>query len=617
MEEPDSGRPPPLTVTPNRNQKKLKRSTIGADSTNSQDAAHDNPNLQQGTSTANHKRHDQPTATPNAWQNNIRDSWNRKEKGPVFYTGEGEPDDMDSYSESNEEEPEKEGSEMDKQVPKQTWRRKDPIPTAQTNPPGGNTSDDHGQQKAINRSRGSRPIKNTTTETSGSRFDILNNINDDMESTELDGVTTSQTKIDIGNQPPARRKLGIDKQKSASNIVATEKIPPIRQGHTYPIINNSINPLFESGQSSKTMDLSEQSSHFGINRPPEPGDDMQQLCNSEDDLDDDSDEDSDEDDSISVELEDSVDYHRQFIYYTLLLLLTTMAKKHVKYCVVDAFTDSAFKGNPAAVCLLEEERDDEWLQAVAREFNISETCYLIRLSDHSIPTFRLRWFTPVLEVELCGHATLAASHFLFAYGLVKSDIIEFSTLSGILTAKRVPETKVSDQNANAPESFLIELDFPVVPITEYDSAGDLSTISKSLNGASITEIHKTTTSEDLLVVLPSGEAVVEVEPHFDEIRNSRSDELGILITGRAPEGSGFDFFGRFFCPKNGINEDPVTGSAHCSLAPYWSKKLGKCDFIAYQASPRSGVLNLHFDEKNQRVLLRGKAVAVMEGSLLV
>ncbi|KAG8374092.1 hypothetical protein BUALT_Bualt11G0095000 [Buddleja alternifolia] len=120
-----------------------------------------------------------------------------------------------------------------------------------------------------------------------------------------------KTKIDIGNQPPARRKLVIDKQKPASNIVATEKIPPIRQGHTYPIINNSINPLFESGQSSKTMDLSEQSSHFGINRPPEPGDDMQQLCNSEDDLDDDSDEDSDEDDSISVELEESVDYHRQ------------------------------------------------------------------------------------------------------------------------------------------------------------------------------------------------------------------------------------------------------------------------------------------------------------------
>ncbi|PIN25870.1 putative PhzC/PhzF-type epimerase [Handroanthus impetiginosus] len=299
-----------------------------------------------------------------------------------------------------------------------------------------------------------------------------------------------------------------------------------------------------------------------------------------------------------------------------------MAKKPVRYCVIDAFADSAFKGNPAAVCLLEEERDEEWLQAVAREFNISETCYLTRLSDESnaesIPRFRLRWFTPVAEVKICGHATLAASHFLFSYDLVKSDTIEFSTLSGILTAKRAPNTKLSDssisQKGNAPDGFLIELDFPVVPITEYDGADEASTISKSLNGASVNEIHKTTIG-DLIVVLPSGEAVVEVEPNFDEIQQCPG--RGIIITGLAPTGSGFDFFSRFFCPKLGINEDPVCGSAHCALAPYWSKKLGKCDFIAYQASPRSGMLNLHLDEKNQRLLLRGKAIAVMEGNILV
>ncbi|KAL0459552.1 UNVERIFIED_CONTAM: putative isomerase [Sesamum latifolium] len=302
-----------------------------------------------------------------------------------------------------------------------------------------------------------------------------------------------------------------------------------------------------------------------------------------------------------------------------------MAKKPVRYCVVDAFTDSAYKGNPAAVCLLEEERDEEWMQAVAREFNISETCYLTRLSDSaeiltgSVPRFRLRWFTPVAEVKLCGHATLAASHFLFTYNLVKSDTIEFLTLSGILTAKRVPATKVLDLpnslNGNAHESFLIELDFPVVPVTEYDGTGEVSAISKSLGGASVTEIHKSTTADDLIVVLPSGEAVEELEPNFDEIQ--KCPGRGIIITGLAPAGSGFDFFSRFFCPKLGINEDPVCGSAHCALAPYWSKKLGKSDFIAYQASPRSGVLHLHLDEKNQRVFLRGKAVAVMEGSLLV
>ncbi|KAL3827923.1 hypothetical protein ACJIZ3_016725 [Penstemon smallii] len=294
-----------------------------------------------------------------------------------------------------------------------------------------------------------------------------------------------------------------------------------------------------------------------------------------------------------------------------------MAKKPVKYCVVDAFTDEAFKGNPAAVCLLEEEREEEWLQAVAREFNISETCYLTRLTEsqiESVPRFRLRWFTPVAEVKLCGHATLAASHFLFSYNLVKSDTIEFSTLSGILTAKRVPETKGSP-NGNVPESFLIELDFPVVPITTYDSSAEVSAISNSLNGASVIEIQKTTPGDDIFVVLPSGEAVVEVEPLFSEIE--KCPGRGIIITGPAPDGSGFDFFSRFFCPKLGIDEDPVCGSAHCALAPYWSKKLGKCDFVAYQASPRSGVLNLHFDEKNQRVLLRGKAVAVMEGSVLV
>ncbi|CAA0832095.1 Transcription factor EGL1, partial [Striga hermonthica] len=216
-------------------------------------------------------------------------------------------------------------------------------------------------------------------------------------------------------------------------------------------------------------------------------------------------------------------------------------------------------------------------------------------------------------VELCGHATLAASHFLFTYGFVKSNAIEFSTLSGILTAKRVPDTrKESDSlNGNSPDhSFLIELDFPALSITEYTGSVDVLSISKSLSGAPVKEI-KNTTGDDLLVVLASGEAVVEAQPILDEIQ--KYPGRGMIITGLAPTGSGFDFFSRFFCPNFGINEDPVCGSAHCALAAYWSNRLGKCDLIAYQASPRSGVLNIHFDEKKQRVLLRGKAVAVMEG----
>ncbi|GAY40182.1 hypothetical protein CUMW_050070 [Citrus unshiu] len=271
-----------------------------------------------------------------------------------------------------------------------------------------------------------------------------------------------------------------------------------------------------------------------------------------------------------------------------------MAKKLVQYSVVDAFTDSAFKGNPAAVCLLEEDRDEEWLQAVASEFNISQTCYLTRLTaaDSPNPRFRLRWFTPVAEVELCGHATLAAAHTLFSRGLVNSNIIEFATLSGILTAKKDPDVKAmndsNSQNGEAQECYFIELDFPTVPTTDFNFSE---------------------------VVLPSAKSVTDVEPQFDEIR--KCPGRGIIVSGLAPPESGFDFYSRFFCPKFGINEDPVCGSAHCALATYWSQKLGKCDFVAYAASPRSGILNIHVDKQNQRVQLRGKAITVMEGSLLV
>ncbi|XAR61221.1 Trans-2,3-dihydro-3-hydroxyanthranilate isomerase [Bertholletia excelsa] len=308
-----------------------------------------------------------------------------------------------------------------------------------------------------------------------------------------------------------------------------------------------------------------------------------------------------------------------------------MGKKSVYYCVVDAFTDSPFKGNPAAVCLLEEERDDEWLQAVAAEFNVSQTCYLTQITesdsvvqdqDPSGPTtnprFRLRWFTPIAEVKLCGHATLAASHFLFTSGLVNSNKIEFLTLSGVLTARRVPESRDTDslnaENSEAQDCFLIELDFPVVPLTEFDSAA-IPSICEALDGATLIDLKKTTTAEDLFVVLPSGKAVADLQPQFDKIQQCPG--RGVIVTALASPGCGFDFISRFFCPKMGIKEDSVCGSAHCALVGYWSKKLGKNSFVAYQASPRGGILNLYLDEKSQRVLLQGKAVTVMEGSLLV
>jgi len=295
-----------------------------------------------------------------------------------------------------------------------------------------------------------------------------------------------------------------------------------------------------------------------------------------------------------------------------------MAKKSVKYYVVDAFTESPFRGNPAAVCLLEhgDEKDDGWLRAVASEFNISMTCFLTRVDQ---TRFKLRWFTSVDEVTLCGHATLAAAHTLFTKGMVNSDLIEFDTLSGILTAKKVVQdncnlTNISTiQNGEVQDKFLIELNLPVVPTAEYNST-DVSAISQAFGGASIVEIKKTVT-DCLLVLLPSGKCVEELQPKIDAILNF-PDGNGIIVTGIAPPDSEFDFYSRFFMPKFGVNEDPVCGSAHCALAPFWSEKLGKCDFVAYQASHRSGILNIHLDKKNQRVLMRGKAVTVMEGSLL-
>ncbi|EPS70246.1 hypothetical protein M569_04514 [Genlisea aurea] len=278
-----------------------------------------------------------------------------------------------------------------------------------------------------------------------------------------------------------------------------------------------------------------------------------------------------------------------------------MAKAAVRYCVIDAFTDSAFKGNPAAVCLLEEEKDDEWLQAVAREFNLSETCFLTRLNGSR---FALRWFTPTREVELCGHATLAASHFLFSYGLAEeSDRVEFSTLSGTLTARRIPSNN---------DRFLIQLHFPASSVVEYNG-DDTSYVSKCLNGASFDEIHSTLPTQDILVLLPSYDAVCKLEPNLDEIK--KCSGRGLIVTAVAT--SEFDFCSRFFCPKFGINEDPVCGSAHCALAVYWSRKLGKSHLIAYQASARSGVLYLDVDEEKSTVVLRGEAVTVMEGSVLV
>ncbi|XP_057800830.1 uncharacterized protein LOC131016207 [Salvia miltiorrhiza] len=281
-----------------------------------------------------------------------------------------------------------------------------------------------------------------------------------------------------------------------------------------------------------------------------------------------------------------------------------MAKKLVKYCLVDTFAETAFKGNPSSVCVVEEEKDPEWLRNVAREFNQAVTSYLTQ----STTGFQLRWFTrDGDEISICGHATLAAAYYILLRLLPTGDAVQLSTLSGIIIARKVPELSI-------PPSFSIELDFPVLPLEDFIPP-DLSQIEKMLNTDSITEIKKTSRENYLLVVVASGEAVRGVDADIGAVR--KYPVRGLIVTGKAPFESEYDIYYRFFCPNLGADEDHVCGSAHCALAPYWSQRLGKNDFVSYTASTRGGVIHVHLDEKNERVLIRGRAVAVMEGSILV
>ena len=254
---------------------------------------------------------------------------------------------------------------------------------------------------------------------------------------------------------------------------------------------------------------------------------------------------------------------------------------------IDAFTDHAFAGNPAAVCLLEREMEDGWLQAVAREMNLSETAFLLRGDDG----FHLRWFTPLVEVDLCGHATLASAHFLWQeHHLKPRAVARFHTRSGLLTAtQRAP---------------WIELDFPTKPTQPAAAPAGMT----AALGTTPVAVGRTDT--DYVVELASEAEVRALEPDFRALRvvNAR----GVIVTSA---GSGeYDFISRFFGPAVGIDEDPVTGSAHCALGPYWSQRLGKSSFLAYQASARGGVVRV--EVAGDRVRLGGQAVTVTRGELL-
>jgi len=256
---------------------------------------------------------------------------------------------------------------------------------------------------------------------------------------------------------------------------------------------------------------------------------------------------------------------------------------------VDAFTSMPFSGNPAAVCVLPEERDASWMQKVAREMNLSETAFLRLRPDG----FSLRWFTPAVEVDLCGHATLASAHVLWESGqLSGSEPARFHTRSGLLTAVR--------------RGDWIEMDFPSTPPERTEAPPDL------LEALGVTPSFVGKSRFDYLLELDGEEAVRKVRPDFTRLRGI-GGVRGIMVTSRSatPER---DFVSRFFAPAVGVNEDPVTGSAHCCLTPYWSGRLKKSDFVAHQLSERGGVLKLRLD--GARVRLMGQAVTVLKGQLL-
>lgn len=255
---------------------------------------------------------------------------------------------------------------------------------------------------------------------------------------------------------------------------------------------------------------------------------------------------------------------------------------------VDAFTDRPFAGNPAAVCVLTEPADPAWMQLVAREMNLSETAFLIRQQDG----FDLRWFTPAIEVELCGHATLASAHILWERDLLtKGEEARFHTLSGLLTAQQKGDE--------------IELNFPATP------AGPVQEPQGLAEALGIATKSVAKSRFDYLVEVESDKQVRNLKPDFNHLK--ALEARGIIVTSLS-DSEEFDFVSRFFAPAAGIDEDPVTGSAHCCLGPFWSERLGKKDLSAYQASARGGSMRVMVEA--DRVRLAGRAVTVMIGELV-
>lgn len=262
---------------------------------------------------------------------------------------------------------------------------------------------------------------------------------------------------------------------------------------------------------------------------------------------------------------------------------------------VDAFTDTPFTGNPAAVCVLPTPKETDWLQRVAGEMNLSETAFLQPQADG---TYRLRWFTPTDEVDLCGHATLAGAHVLWTEGFASVEApVHFDTASGRLTARH--------SNGG------IQMDFPAAPV---DAADAPPALQKGLGATTPAEAHWT--GRDYLVRLPDADAVRGLQPEMSALA-ALEEARGVIVTAPFPDSEDeVDFVSRFFAPGVGVPEDPVTGSAHCALGPYWAAQLGRTALTGRQVSTRGGTVRVHLDDPDgDRVTLGGQATTVLRGRL--
>lgn len=285
----------------------------------------------------------------------------------------------------------------------------------------------------------------------------------------------------------------------------------------------------------------------------------------------------------------------------------------VSFLQVDAFTREPFKGNPAAVCILPQAVDETWMQGIAAEMNLSETAFLYPVGTTPEAEYHLRWFTPSTEVDLCGHATLASAHGLWSEGyLPPTAPAQFHTRSGLLTATWDGEW--------------ITLNFPCQPVTPLTPdpillkafhGQDLiymgSTGVESNGGSNPSPGAESSGKQggNYLVELASEAHVRSLQPDFSLL--ATLPVMGVIVTSPSDDPE-IDFVSRYFAPAVGINEDPVTGSAHCSLTPYWQEKLGKTPLLAHQVSSRGGLLKV--TSQGDRVLIGGQAITVLKGEIL-